>query len=287
MVVSSPRRSVDSQQSRRGSVDVAAPAEALAAGTSVWLKGAAGDEAFERATVLSELPDRGHLVRTAAGVEREVRAVECSLANAEDMVVPDTCQLIHLSESTILANLRQRFGRDEIYTFTGSMLTAMNPFQELPLYGEERMEGYAHKTLTESAQQPHVYAIAEEAFRCLCATQKPQSLVVSGESGAGKTETNKHCMRYLAWRAQGAQEGGGGGGGGGAGGQGGTQGLEQKILQSNPVLEAFGNAKTSRNSNSSRFGKFVKVRFSPTGAILGAATVQYDAHGQRGVLAGP
>ena len=102
--------------------------------------------------------------------------------------------------------------------------------------------------------------IPETAYQRLAKTRKSQSILVSGESGAGKTETNKHLMQYLAWRSR-------------AGG--GVSSLAEAILQSNPVLEAFGNAKTSRNNNSSRFGKFVKILIEEKGAICGAKMASY------------
>ena len=105
-----------------------------------------------------------------------------------------------------------------------------------------------------------MFGIAEAAYLMLSRSGKSQSIVVSGESGAGKTETNKHLMYYLAWRSK-------SGGGVGA--------LAEAILQSNPVLEAFGNAKTSRNNNSSRFGKFIKILIDKKGTIVGAKMNQY------------
>ena len=131
----------------------------------------------------------------------------------------------------------------------------MNPFETLPIYTETNMAEYKGKGLGKAP--PHVYAIAEAAYQRLLKTKQSQSIVVSGESGAGKTETNKHLMQYLAWRSRSG---------------GGVSSLAEAILQSNPVLEAFGNAKTSRNNNSSRFGKFVRVHYDDDGCIAGATT---------------
>ena len=185
------------------------------------------------------------------------------MANPTGMVRPDNCQLLHLSESTILHNVRRRFegeGESEgegaspqlraVYTYTGSILLALNPFEKLPLYGTEQMRSYVGRPL--GAVAPHTYAMAEEAYRCLLQTKSSQSLVVSGESGAGKTEANKQLMRYLAFRSKKGEQ---------------LTDLASTILQSNPVLEAFGNAKTARNDNSSRFGKFVKIAMSDTGEV--------------------
>ena len=234
-------------------------AEAFAPGSACWIKADDADRVFERASVVKHVYGRGFEVQTAVGATKTLRAVELAPANPEDMIVPDVCQLLHVNESTILENLRLRFERGDIYTFTGTILNAVNPFREVPrLYGEAAMASFQGRAL--SAQEPHVYAMAEEAFRCLCQTRQPQALVVSGESGAGKTETNKHLMYYLTWRAAQAHAA--------------SADLSQALLQANPVLEAFGNARTARNDNSSRFGKFVRIGFAPSGAIRGAATLQ-------------
>ena len=153
-----------------------------------------------------------------------------------------------------------------------------NPFREVDgTYGVQRMAEYRGRPIGRSdAGEPHVYAIAEAAFGELVRTGHSQSLVVSGESGAGKTETNKHLLSYLAWRAPRA---------GGASDEG-REGLATAVLRANPVLEAFGNAKTARNNNSSRFGKFVKIATDEAGRVLGATTRQYLLERSRVVSAG-
>ena len=120
------------------------------------------------------------------------------LANPVGMSAPDNAQLIHLSEATVLANMHARYNDSLIYTYVGSILLAVNPFEKLPLYSQERMGAFAGKV---QSRQPHVYALADEAWRNWVKTGRSQSLVVSGESGAGKTETNKHLMQYIAWRS--------------------------------------------------------------------------------------
>ena len=156
--------------------------------------------------------------------------------------VPDCCQLIELTDQTVLTNLRRRFEADEIYTFTGNILLAVNPYQRLPIYDEAYMARFPNKPI--SKNEPHVFASGEEAYQRIRKDRRSQSVVVSGESGAGKTETNKYLMRYLAWRSRGGKKVG-------------QEDLATAILQSNPILEAFGNAKTIRNDNSSRFGKYM------------------------------
>ncbi|KAK2970162.1 hypothetical protein RJ640_019630 [Escallonia rubra] len=174
--------------------------------------------------------------------------------------VDDMTKLSYLHEPGVLQNLATRFQLNEIYTYTGSILIAINPFQRLPhLYEAHMMEQYKGAPLGELS--PHVFAIADVAFRAMINDGKSNSILVSGESGAGKTETTKMLMRYLAY----------------LGGRKGTEGrtVEQQVLESNPVLEAFGNAKTVRNNNSSRFGKFVELQFDKHGRISGAAIRTY------------
>ncbi|KAK1428395.1 hypothetical protein QVD17_17228 [Tagetes erecta] len=174
--------------------------------------------------------------------------------------VDDMTKLSYLHEPGVLHNLSIRYERDKIYTYTGNILIAINPFQSLPdLYDDHMMEKYNGAQF--GALSPHVFAIAEYAFREMVDGGKSNSILVSGESGAGKTETTKMLMRYLAY----------------VGGHRGTEGrtVEQQVLESNPVLEAFGNAKTVRNNNSSRFGKFVELQFDKYGRISGAAIRTY------------
>ncbi|CAA0829324.1 Myosin family protein with Dil domain [Striga hermonthica] len=174
--------------------------------------------------------------------------------------VDDMTKLSYLHEPGVLQNLAARYELNEIYTYTGNILIAINPFQRLPhLYDTHMMEQYKGASLGELS--PHVFAIADVAYRAMINEGKSNSILVSGESGAGKTETTKMLMRYLAY----------------LGGRSGVEGrtVEQQVLESNPVLEAFGNAKTVRNNNSSRFGKFVEIQFDQSGRISGAAVRTY------------
>ena len=225
-------------------------------------------EPFAQAEVVSVLAD-AFLVRRRGGDE-EVEVAAALVWPADEVAEEDEGRthadnllLPQLNEPGLLHNVRRRFegeGESEgegaspqlraVYTYTGSILLALNPFEKLPLYGTEQMRSYVGRPL--GAVAPHTYAMAEEAYRCLLQTKSSQSLVVSGESGAGKTEANKQLMRYLAFRSKKGEQ---------------LTDLASTILQSNPVLEAFGNAKTARNDNSSRFGKFVKIAMSDTGEV--------------------
>ncbi|XP_071732062.1 myosin-11-like [Rutidosis leptorrhynchoides] len=174
--------------------------------------------------------------------------------------VDDMTKLSYLHEPGVLQNLRTRYELNEIYTYTGNILIAINPFQKLPhLYDSHMMGEYKGAPFGELS--PHVFAVADVSYRAMVKEGKSNSILVSGESGAGKTETTKMLMRYLAY----------------LGGRKATEGrtVEQQVLESNPVLEAFGNAKTVRNNNSSRFGKFVEIQFDKHGRISGAAIRTY------------
>ncbi|GMN48941.1 hypothetical protein TIFTF001_018110 [Ficus carica] len=174
--------------------------------------------------------------------------------------VDDMTKLSYLHEPGVLHNLANRFASNEIYTYTGNILIAINPFQSLSnLYDAFTMELY--KGIPFGRLSPHVFAVADAAYRDMINDGKSNSILVSGESGAGKTETAKMLMRYLVFL------------GGHTAPAGRT--VEQQVLESNPVLEAFGNAKTSRNNNSSRFGKFVEIQFDKLGRISGAAVRTY------------
>ncbi|CDY65579.1 BnaCnng47820D [Brassica napus] len=174
--------------------------------------------------------------------------------------VDDMTKLSYLHEPGVLQNLKIRYELNEIYTYTGNILIAINPFQRLPhIYDAHMMQQYKGAPFGEL--NPHVFAVADVAYRAMINEGKSNSILVSGESGAGKTETTKMLMRYLAY----------------LGGRAVTEGrtVEQQVLESNPVLEAFGNAKTVRNNNSSRFGKFVEIQFDKQGRISGAAIRTY------------
>ncbi|WCJ40061.1 myosin 1 [Euphorbia peplus] len=161
--------------------------------------------------------------------------------------VDDLMQLSYLNEPSVLYNLQYRYNQDMIYTKAGPVLVAVNPFKKVPLYGNDYIEAYKNKSI----ESPHVYAITDTAIREMIRDEVNQSIIISGESGAGKTETAKIAMQYLA-------------------ALGGGSGIEYEILKTNPILEAFGNAKTLRNNNSSRFGKLIEIHFSETGKISGA-----------------
>jgi myosin heavy subunit len=172
--------------------------------------------------------------------------------------VPNMDDLATLHEASILHNIELRFRMDRIYTNSGPILIAMNPFKWLPIYGEEIIKSYHNRPY--GTMEPHCYNEAEAAFQNLVRTRQNQSVVICGESGAGKTETTKLMLQYLSVISLLKQ------GGDAAGGL----SMGEKIVASNPLLEAFGNAKTLRNNNSSRFGKFTALNYSPQSFITGS-----------------
>ncbi|VYS44998.1 unnamed protein product [Arabidopsis thaliana] len=177
-----------------------------------------------------------------------------------ELGVDDMTKLAYLHEPGVLLNLKCRYNANEIYTYTGNILIAVNPFKRLPhLYGSETMKQYKGTAFGELS--PHPFAVADSAYRKMINEGVSQAILVSGESGAGKTESTKMLMQYLAYMGGRAESEG--------------RSVEQQVLESNPVLEAFGNAKTVRNNNSSRFGKFVEIQFDQRGRISGAAIRTY------------
>ncbi|XP_032425079.1 unconventional myosin-Vb isoform X1 [Xiphophorus hellerii] len=165
----------------------------------------------------------------------------------------DLTALSYLHEPAVLHNLRVRFlESNNIYTYCGIVLVAINPYEQLQIYGEEVITAYSGQNMGD--MDPHIFAVAEEAYKQMARDEKNQSIIVSGESGAGKTVSAKYAMRYFAT----------------VGGSSSDANVEEKVLASNPIMEAIGNAKTTRNDNSSRFGKYIQIGFSRHYHIIGA-----------------
>ena len=208
-------------------------------------------------------------VSMADGASREVDAAEVRETNPGP-AVPDLTTMVVLNEATMLQNVRERFGRDRIYTRAGLMLVAVNPGRLFAELYTDSVKGRSKDSdLHDVKREPHLYDVAEQAYRQLLAEKKSQSIIISGESGAGKTESIKYSMNYLVWRAPSVESSSTGAAMAPAAAEAGGQ-LTTRIMQSNPLLEALGNAKTQRNHNSSRFGKYITLQFTQGAAIVGA-----------------
>ncbi|XP_059804705.1 myosin-10 isoform X2 [Hypanus sabinus] len=195
--------------------------------------------------------------------------------------VEDMAELTCLNEASVLHNLKDRYYSGLIYTYSGLFCVVINPYKNLPIYAEQIIDMYRGKKRHE--MPPHIYAISESAYRSMLQDREDQSILCTGESGAGKTENTKKVIQYLAHVASSHK------------GrkdhniplespkpvkhQSGTSmlygELERQLLQANPILESFGNAKTVKNDNSSRFGKFIRINFDVTGYIVGANIETY------------
>ncbi|XP_067271466.1 si:zfos-588f8.1 isoform X4 [Pseudorasbora parva] len=169
----------------------------------------------------------------------------------------DLCNLPVLKEDSILDNLRNRFQKKKIYTYAGSILVAINPFKFLPIYNPKYVKMYENHQL--GKLEPHIFAIADVAYYAMLRKHVNQCIVISGESGSGKTQSTNfliHCLTALSQKGY-------------------ASGVERTILGAGPVLEAFGNAKTAHNNNSSRFGKFIQVNYLESGVVRGAVVEKY------------
>ncbi|XP_049627709.1 myosin-9 [Suncus etruscus] len=175
--------------------------------------------------------------------------------------VEDMAELTCLNEASVLHNLKERYYSGLIYTYSGLFCVVINPYKNLPIYSEEIVDMYKGKKRHE--MPPHIYAITDTAYRSMMQDREDQSILCTGESGAGKTENTKKVIQYLAHVASSHKSKK-------------DQGeLERQLLQANPILEAFGNAKTVKNDNSSRFGKFIRINFDVNGYIVGANIETY------------
>ena len=243
-------------------------ATVLSVGDPCWVPEPV-DAGFIRCTV-DTIADGSLLVQDPSGRQHEVAESDAHPVNPDNQAgCKDNTELMYLREPHMLHNLRQRYGRDAVYTYTAHILIACNPFKKLPIYDEKRMGEYAGKSL--GLMEPHVFAVADRAYRSMAHYGSSQAVIISGESGSGKTETAKIVMSFLAWA------GGSRGlkGGAGAPDDASAATLASRVLQANPLLESFGNARTLRNDNSSRFGKFTKILFTGAGAIAGARISTY------------
>ncbi|EEB05913.2 myosin-51 [Schizosaccharomyces japonicus yFS275] len=186
----------------------------------------------------------------------------CNPKDTED--ADDLTTLTHLNEPSVLSSICKRYEKQKFYTYSGIVLVALNPYQALPgLYDDSVISQYLKHSKSKS--EPHLYSIASKCYRSLVNTSKNQTIIVSGESGAGKTVSAKYIMRFMTSmqpkhkHAPNLVK----------------RSVESQVLATNPIMEAFGNAKTTRNDNSSRFGKYIAIMFNEKNAISGARISTY------------
>ncbi|KAI4481632.1 hypothetical protein M0804_009153 [Polistes exclamans] len=177
----------------------------------------------------------------------------------------DMSNLTYLNDASVLHNLKQRYYAQLIYTYSGLFCVAINPYKRFPVYTQRCAKLYRGKRRNEVP--PHIFAISDGAYVNMLTNSENQSMLITGESGAGKTENTKKVIAYFATVGASTKK---------------TEdtnqkkgSLEDQVVQTNPVLEAFGNAKTVRNDNSSRFGKFIRIHFGPSGKLAGADIETY------------
>ncbi|KFG51353.1 myosin H, partial [Toxoplasma gondii MAS] len=232
-------------------------------GSPVFIREPSKEEKYVKAIVKSISGTQ--LTVDVDGSTKTVEVADCLNANVgiDPVTVVDLAKLPHANEACALEVMRERYVRDQIYTYAGRLLVAMNPFKLIPgLYEPATLTKYQNADTSRGFPTdvpPHTYAVAQTAMDMLKTTKENQSCVVSGESGAGKTETARQLMQYFATSKAGT---------------GGAR-IQEIILGANPLLEAIGNAKTLRNNNSSRFGRFVSLDVAPTGGIHGGIISNY------------
>ncbi|XP_034043550.1 myosin-10 isoform X2 [Thalassophryne amazonica] len=220
---------------------------------------------FEAASICEERGDEVMVELAENGKKAVVNKDDIQKMNPPKFSkVEDMAELTCLNEASVLHNLKDRYYSGLIYTYSGLFCVVINPYKNPPIYSENIIEMYRGKKRHE--MPPHIYAISESAYRCMLQDREDQSILCTGESGAGKTENTKKVIQYLAHVASSHK---------GRKDHNIPGELERQLLQANPILESFGNAKTVKNDNSSRFGKFIRINFDVTGYIVGANIETY------------
>ncbi|XP_040892481.1 myosin-9-like isoform X1 [Toxotes jaculatrix] len=224
---------------------------------------------FEAGSVKEEHGDECVVELTDSGKKVKVNKDDIQKMNPPKFSkVEDMAELTCLNEASVLHNLKERYYSGLIYTYSGLFCVVVNPYKYLPIYTEDIVNMYKGKKRHE--MPPHIYAITDTAYRSMMQDREDQSILCTGESGAGKTENTKKVIQYLAHVASSFKSKKDQGSAVLSHGE-----LEKQLLQANPILEAFGNAKTVKNDNSSRFGKFIRINFDVNGYIVGANIETY------------
>ncbi|XP_073422637.1 myosin-10-like isoform X4 [Dendrobates tinctorius] len=254
----------------RNPVSITATQADWTAKKQVWVP--SEKHGFEAASIKEERGDEVVLELAENGKKVVVNKDDIQKMNPPKFTkVEDMAELTCLNEASVLHNLKDRYYSGLIYTYSGLFCVVINPYKNLPIYTEQIVEMYRGKKRHE--MPPHIYAISEAAYRSMLQDREDQSILCTGESGAGKTENTKKVIQYLAHVAsshKGRKEHTAPNSSAVSYGE-----LEHQLLQANPILEAFGNAKTVKNDNSSRFGKFIRINFDVAGYIVGANIETY------------
>ncbi|RMZ87622.1 hypothetical protein DV736_g5151, partial [Chaetothyriales sp. CBS 134916] len=213
-------------------------------------------EGKSRATKSSLLGGGG---KNGSGAQPQIKKATYEITRKKEVGVSDLTLLSKVSNEAINDNLKKRFEHGEIYTYIGHVLVSVNPFRDLGIYSDAVLDSYRGRNRLEVP--PHVFAVAEAAYYNMKAYKENQCVIISGESGAGKTEAAKRLMQYIASVSGGSDSR--------------IQRTKDMVLATNPLLESFGNAKTLRNNNSSRFGKYLELEFNDHGEPVGAKITNY------------
>uniref|UniRef100_A0A3P8X126 Myosin heavy chain 7 n=1 Tax=Cynoglossus semilaevis TaxID=244447 RepID=A0A3P8X126_CYNSE len=223
------------------------------------------DEEYVKASIISREGDKV-TAQTEKGKTVTVKECDVHPQNPPKFdKIEDMAMFTFLHEPAVLFNLKERYAAWMIYTYSGLFCVTVNPYKFLPVYNQEVVVAYRGKKRSEAP--PHIFSISDNAYQYMLTDRENQSILITGESGAGKTVNTKRVIQYFASIAA--------GGGKKDGGSEKKGTLEDQIIQANPALEAFGNAKTIRNDNSSRFGKFIRIHFAASGKLASADIETY------------
>uniref|UniRef100_A0A671SB12 Myosin heavy chain, fast skeletal muscle n=1 Tax=Sinocyclocheilus anshuiensis TaxID=1608454 RepID=A0A671SB12_9TELE len=216
------------------------------------------DEMYLKGTLVSKEGGKA-TVKTLCGKTLTVKEAEIFPMNPPKFdKIEDMAMMTHLNEPAVLYNLKERYAAWMIYTYSGLFCATVNPYKWLPVYDSVVVAGYRGKKRIEAP--PHIFSISDNAYQFMLTDRENQSILITGESGAGKTVNTKRVIQYFATIAVSGPKKGS---------------LEDQIIAANPLLEAYGNAKTVRNDNSSRFGKFIRIHFATTGKLASADIETY------------
>jgi len=240
---------------------------------SVWIATAITDPAGYIAAEVKSAEGEEVEVETERGEMKKLKKEDCDAMNPpkyEKCV--DMANLTYLNEASVLYNLKARYQAGLIYTYSGLFCVAVNPYRRLPIYNDGVIKMYRGKRRPE--MPPHIFSIVDNAYQDMLIEHDNQSMLITGESGAGKTENTKKVIQYIA-KVAGSEKKPGKEEPSPSGVARIKGDLDEQVVEANPLLEAFGNAKTTRNNNSSRFGKFIRCHFGQTGKLAGADIESY------------